>query len=80
MGRSSPSPSLSPSPSPSPGPSPSPRPSPDAIQASEYKPRIGKNQGVPTKDDDEDDDVDDADRGEGTHEYECTKCGYTFVG
>jgi len=49
----------------------------DAVKkASEYKPRIGKNQGVPTKDDDEDDDVDDADRGEGTHEYECTKCGY----
>ena len=54
----------------------------DAVKkASEYKPRIGKNQGSPSKDvpvadEDDEDEVDDADRGEGTHEYECTKCGY----
>jgi rubrerythrin len=53
----------------------------DAVKkASEYKPRVGRNQGAakdaPVADDDEDDEVDDADRGDGTHEYECTKCGY----
>ena len=63
-----------------PDPKPDPSPEPDAAQASEYKPRIGRNQGAakdaPVADDDEDDEVDDADRGDGTHEYECTKCGY----
>ena len=58
----------------------------DAVKkASEYKPRIGKNQGAAPKDapvaDDEDDEEEEEeeeaqDRGEGTHEYECTKCGY----
>jgi len=59
----------------------------DAVKkAAAYKPRIGRNQGAapePQKDDaadddddEDDDDVDAADRGEGTHEYECTKCGY----
>jgi len=57
----------------------------DAVKkASEYKPRIGKNQGAAPKDapvaDDEDEEEEEEeeaqDRGEGTHEYECTKCGY----
>jgi rubredoxin len=51
-------------------------------KAAEYKPRIGRNQGAPAAQDAEEEDAEEkdedapADRGEGTHEYECTKCGY----